>query len=243
MIWLAGVILAFMAVPFLVGPVLVLMQQRLPARYRFEKRESRTFLAEQTPTFLALHHALLQKGFNPAGASVLQMRHVKTDFSLYLDEQAGVICTLSTAASSLGVSTQAEFTQMYSDGSLVNVNNHPVINVYPRNPRREAYRFPELNDLDALLAAAMKIFAARGSGRQVSRYPLDEVWLAMEVWLDAELDALIAGGYVSETVQDGQRRLTVKGAILMTWKLCWPVKPVLARIDRASARQALARAG
>jgi hypothetical protein len=46
-------------------------------------------------------------------------------------------------------------------------------------------------------------------------------------------------GYYYRDELAGVQRPTWKGAILMTWKLCWPVKPIRLALRRHGARRLL----
>lgn len=233
------VAVALVLAPYVLGPIMVYLTQRLPARYRFTKLDEGGFLAERSATFCELHEKLIGEGFHYLGSSTMDMSKVTMYFSLYLDGEHDILCTLSIADSALGASTQMEFTRMFTDGSLINVNNNALFGAYPRNPSKEEFRFPDINDFDVLLEAAKRLFAARRHARTPRQVAVEDGWSTVEDVLNAEQEALCRKGWIAESTDGRERRLTAKGALLMTWKHVWPIKQLLNARDIRAARNAL----
>ena len=236
---LIKVALVLIAIPYVLGPVAVLIKQRFPERYAFTKLDSEKFFKDQTSKFMELHLGAIRAGFTHLGCSEFSQGNVNANFSVYLDQVDRTFCLLSTFKSSLGETTQIEFTRVYEDTSVTNVNNNAMLNVYPRHWRKETYRLPEISDFTALLDAANRIFSLRGGERSPINIGLEPGWGLVESHLNQELDSLVERGWVSGVVRDGERRPTIKGALLMTWKLCWPVKTLLNWVDVRNAKNAL----
>jgi hypothetical protein len=55
--------------------------------------------------------------------------------------------------------------------------------------------------------------------------------------------AWVAGGYYAIDEERGVVRPTWKGAVLITWRLLWPVKPMYRSRRRRATRQLLERLG
>jgi DNA-binding MarR family transcriptional regulator len=92
------------------------------------------------------------------------------------------------------------------------------------------------------LAIAERIFASRGRGWDALRVAQGSAWSLFESQLTDELDSLVERGWVSRTVADHKRRLTAKGALLMAWKHCWPVRALLDRAQARASKKALEEA-
>lgn len=241
--WLGVFAAVLLPAQFILAPLLVYRSQRLPARYCFEMIDPESFLSDRTPTFVELHRKLLEHQFEHIGSSSFMMSQVRMYFSIYNQSDLKLACVLSTAYSEPMNSTQIEFTQLYADGSVMNISNNPLFEIYPPHPRKLNFRFPDSNDFDQLLDAAQRLIASQKPGIQhIGLEPGHEIE-TIERYLNEELDALVQTGWVSSRVAQGQRRLTFKGATLMTWKLCWPIKGLLDRADAARARRALRQTG
>lgn len=144
-----------------------------------------------------------------------------------------------TANSPIINTTYIEFTQGYENGSVLNVSNSSVAGVYPDSPGRLGFRFPDINDAQALLAIILKLRGRHKVGDKQMALPKGQEFAIMESYLNAELDELAQRGWVGKDDGKGERRLTVKGAVMMTWKLGWPVKQILNKRDLARSERAL----
>ncbi len=222
----------FLASQFLLGPVLVYLNQKLPARYKFTLLASEPFLKERGDVFRELHAQIQDAGFRYVGSSELNMSHSSLYFSIYYSEERKLTCTLMTAhAAHQGPVTQIEFTQMYEDGTLFGVNNNGVFGVYPKWDVKEGYRFPHINDCSELLSITEKLIGQYKSNCVPKPLVSGHEFQTIEDHLNEEVQHLIDTGWVSPTPFEGEYRLTIKGAILMTWKMCWPIKGIINRMD------------
>ena len=240
--WLFNGVLIFLGIQFLLGPVIVWRSQKMPEYYRFNIIESQKFLSERSPTFIALHKTIQGSGFEYTGSSELLMSNLSMYFSLYNHFDKKIACTLVTAHSKPVNTTHIEFTQMYEDGSVLNVSNASVINVYPRSVSRLSFRFPRVNEFGQLLALAERLIRNHKQGERRITFKRGQEFEALESYLNRELKELIARGWVRSDVVAGQRRLTIKGATLMTWKMLWPVRQILSNIDISRSRRAAGNA-
>lgn len=62
---------------------------------------------------------------------------------------------------------------------------------------------------------------------------------AVENYLNDELRYLIEHGYYSDFPENGEFRLTIKGAILFAWKNLWPWKNIVEILERRAALKAI----
>lgn len=239
LVWIIYFLLIVVAVQYVVGPILVLKSQRYPVEYSFRLFNSDEFLNERTETFMKIHKELLGEGFEYLGSSELISSHSSMYFSIYNNFDLKLACTLSTAHSQPTNSTQIEFTQMYSDGSVLNVNDNPIIDIYPRNEKKLSFRFPRINSVNDLLNVSRKLINAYKVTDEKITFERGEEFSIIETHLNNELQSLISRGWVSKYVNKNERMLTLKGAILMTWKLCWPVKNILENKEVSFSARAL----
>jgi hypothetical protein len=61
-----------------------------------------------------------------------------------------------------------------------------------------------------------------------------------EAFHNEELAHLVQTGIFSHCVNNGKRRVTLKGAFVMTWKLAWPSKSILLFLESRRAKAAAA---
>lgn len=236
--FIGKLLLFFIGAQYVVGPILVWRSQKFPQAYRFDELGPRKMEAESSIAYKKLHQKIIATGFEYIGSSELKMSQSKTLFSLFYNAETTLSCTLSSVFSQPASSTQVEFTQMYEDGSLTNVNNNPLFHIYPKWDKKTVYRFPKLNSISGLLKAANTL---RGKTETAKRagYEKDRMFEIVEKHLNKELDRLVELEWVSSRVEGGERSLTIKGAILMTWQLCWPVKVILGTLDERRSVKAL----
>lgn len=237
--WAIIILAALLALPYVLGPALVWMSQKMPEAYRFKRLDGDNFLAERSETFRQLHQDIVGAGFSYIGSSELLLSHSSMAFSIYYQPETQLCCTLSSAYSEPMNTTQLEFTQLYEDGSLISINNNPLFNIYPEWDKKTGYRFPKVNDFNELLMIADTLLAMQPASIRKKALPQGAEFELIEAHLNEELQRLVSLGYVSDHVVDGERRLTAKGALLFTWKLCWPIKGWLGRRDETRSISAL----
>lgn len=236
---LSTIILILLVLPYVVGPILVFFTQKFPNKYNFKILDTDDFLSERSDTFCVLHEEIQKYGFEYLGSSELIQSNSSMYFSFYNNCDLKLACTLSTAHSKPVNSTQIEFTQMYEDGWVLNVNNNSLISVFPPNKRKLSYRFPEINDIEQLLDATKRLVDKNDTRKKRVNFEPGAEISTIEAYLDEEVQTLIAMGWVSKEAQNSEHNPTIRGAALMTWKLCWPVKKILERKEESFARNAL----
>jgi hypothetical protein len=65
-------------------------------------------------------------------------------FSIYDATDSTLCCALSSAYSQPSNTTQIEFTQLFEDGSIINVNNNPLFDIYPKWDKNRVIAFRTL---------------------------------------------------------------------------------------------------
>jgi len=240
--WIIKAFVLILGIQYLFGPIVVWWIQRLPDKYRFELIDSKKFLSERIPTFIALHEEIQDGEFEYIGASELTMGNTSMHFSIYNNFDKKIVCTLVTACSIPVNTTHIEFTQIYENGSVLNVSNSSIINVFPRSDMRLSFRFPQISHFDQLLTYAEKLIDSNKQNEHRITFLKGKEFEAVESYLNRELNELIERGWVQSKVVAGNRRLTIKGALLMTWKLVWPIKQISNRSDIAYSMRAISDA-
>ena len=136
-------------------------------------------------------------------------------------------------------STQIEFTQIYEDGTLFGVNNNSIFGVYPKWSIKDGYRFPDINDFNELLCIANKLIKRYKHNCVLKALKNNSEFQTIENHLNDEVQHLIEVGWVSPKQQNGCYHLTPKGAAIMTWKMCWPIKQFINKADIERSLSAL----
>jgi len=227
---------------FIVGPILIFKLQKMPETIKFKLLESDDFLLQRTTTFTVLHEKIISNKFEYIGSSEIIQSNSNMYFSIYNNFESKLACTLSTISSGEQETTQIEFSQMYNDGSIVNVNNNPIFEIYPSNNKKLCFRFPDVNDFEELLNIAMKLHSYSKTDSNKITYPKGKEFSTIESFLTDEQNLLVNIGWVLPEAINNERQLTAKGAMLMAWKLCWPIKLWFNRRDISKSRKALENA-
>lgn len=230
--WVFVPLCIFLGYQYLLGPILVYFNQKIPVQYKFDILDSESFLNERGIIFKDLHNKIISHSFRYIGSSALRMSHSAVYFSVYYSEERKLTCILMTAhATNSTPFTQIEFTQMYTDGTFFGVSNNGIFGAYPKWELKDGYRFPHINDFDALLAVTEKLINRYKSKCTAKPMVNGKEFATIEDHLNDELKHLIDTGWVSPNSDGHEHRLTLKGALLMTWKMCWPIKSLINNSD------------
>jgi len=224
----------------LIGPLLVLRTQKIPARVRFSSVDNTRFMAERDARFKQLDQEVRELDFDHLGSSALQNNQTTSYFSLYAHPREQAAAMLVTMASGSKKVTYAEFAQLYADGTLLDVNNAPVLPSYPRMDCKRGVRLPAVNELKVLLNTLQALRGLLPNSAPAIPYPSDQGFKPIEDFIARESDELARLGYCHAEIDDnGRRALTLKGALLLTWKNAIPGKLILALMEQRSTRNLL----
>ena len=240
-IWIiVSIFIVFLASQYVLGPIMVYFNQTFPEKYQFKLLDQDEFLSERGEIFNQLHHQICSNHFRYVSSSELLSSQSSLYFSIYYSEKRKLTCSLVTAQATLyNPTTQIEFTQMYSDGTFLSINNNSIFSIYPKWDIKESYRYVNVNDFEKLLHIMDQVILARKQGSIPQEVENGLEFQLIEKHLNDELHRLIQLGWVSSRLSNGQHRLMIKGALFMTWKMCWPIKSILNKYDLNKARNVL----
>jgi hypothetical protein len=237
--WALSAFLIYFGFHAILGPLMVWRLQRLPESYSFRLLDSDTFLVERSAAYRSLHAEIQHKSFEYIGSSELLCGNASMFFGVYHHHGDNLVCSLVTVKSGLVHSTHIEFTKVYADGSVLDVSNAAILSVFPGSAMKLAFRFPWINDFDRLLETSrLLIDRYQNSATEASLAQGDE-FAEIEGFMNRELAELIERGWVSPLVHSGEHRLTFKGAVLMTWKLIFPIKQILDFSEQQTSLRAI----
>ncbi len=251
--WLLTALLAAVLLPFVLGPVLVKLGQKLRARPAFERvqPESGRIPPDVFPFFNATLRALAPEGFREAG--YLRQTGFAPNVETWLlmlenrpaQEAAVAIAALSTLPSQGGVKTrQVDFSVSWEGDRAVTASSGAMLPLFPATPGILIQHFPGLDDPRRLLQAHRALVARNAPAGVARRYPPPgefEAWLVQA--MQRELARQVPTGYLRLDAPGEFYRPTWKGAVLMTWKLAWPVSAVRRRLHGRRAESLLAELG
>jgi hypothetical protein len=223
-----------------VGPFIIWMTQRIPTNVKFLPIDNDDFLKERNSAFLEYDKSLQGTGFEVVGSSLLQERNVDSHFRLYWSPEAQVSAMAVTMKSKVEEITYIEFSQKFSDGSVLDVSNLPRPEAYPTLDFKHAYRYPEKLDARDLLAAHTKLRGKIKNGVSAINYDLSRGFGEVGDFLKKESDALLQKGIVQPDIdEDGKRRLTLFGAFSLTYRSVPPGRYIWGYITEQRAKKAL----
>lgn len=240
-----NLLLVVLLVPLLainvIGPLLVLRTQRIPARVRFSDTDHDGFLAKRGDVFKRLDEQLQALNFVHVGSSALPSSHTVSHFSLYVHPQDQAAAMLVTMSSGKRRVTYAEFTQLYADGSLLDVHNAPTLSSYPTMPCRLGVRMTDVNSLKLLFGTLQRLRDRLSNSAPAIPYPSDQGFRPIEAFIARESDELVQLGYCKPEIDSqGRRALTLKGALFLTWKNALPGKWIFDLLEQRHTRLLLA---
>jgi hypothetical protein len=230
---LAGAVAFYFAFTHLVGPLLVLRRHGVPCEYRFPPADVAATLAEATEPFRGTCRQLADLGFAPVAAGRLDHSNSSTAFVLFRRPGDPCIAAAMLGRSALGTRVVVDFTQPYRDGTCLSLSNNPYPPLFPRLRMKVAYQIAGTRPLWELHERFRRLRERCGLADPVTAPDGGEL-AALERFMNAEGAALRAQGIYAEGCVNGLRRLTLKGAYLLSWKLLWPWKPL--RVWLASRR-------
>jgi hypothetical protein len=234
------VVLGVIAAQHVLGPILVWRSERVPASYNFPPMEVSTFLRQQTPEVQAALAQLEALGFAPAAASVLEKSNVKAGFLLLQHGTELASAMLVVASHAKGSIHYAEFTQIFTDGTMLDVFSCPTASIYPTDTKTLKYRFPGMA-ISELYGTFVKINTRLQQHKTPTRtLEIGDELTDLAQKMNLDVAGLVKRGYYTPSADRSQYRLTLKGACLFTWRLVWPWKPLFNYFELARARRALA---
>jgi hypothetical protein len=132
-----------------------------------------------------------------------------------------------------------EFCRKFADGSELNTNNLSLPRVLARHPSRLEFRCPGFDSAQQLWELHQKLV---GKEKKFSQPCLSPEGTEIEAFCadyGDQVETQARMGYLARDGSTHNYRPTWKGAFLMTWRLCWPVKNILVALNRARTRRLL----
>jgi hypothetical protein len=126
-----------------------------------------------------------------------------------------------------------EFCRKFADGSELETSNSSQPGVLARDPARLVFRFPGTDSPQTLWELHRKLVRKEKKFSQPFLPPEGTEIDAFRANYGKAIETQSTMGYFTRDGSSHIYRPTWKGACLMTWKLCWPIKQVRAALNRA----------
>jgi len=223
-----------------VGPFIIWKTQKIPTITKFIELGDEEFISERDECFRGYDLELKRLGFGVIGSSMLEDSHTKSHFRLYWHSDIQVAAMVVTMKSNVEEFTYLEFTQEYEDGSVLDVNNSPQPEAYPKLNFKRMYRLPNTRSTEELLKAHSKIKTILVPSAIPSEFDIELGFSVIETHLKRESDTLVEMGLLKSNIDnDGKRPLTFRGAIAMTYRSVNPGKKIWGRINEKRTQDLL----
>jgi len=242
------VVAAALLAPYVAGPVMVHRTQRTSLEPTFQAFDP---LGPDAPPELTQAYNAIQGELARLGFAVVQsysnrsVNNAVGYITLFQNRKTAEVARLLVSVSVRGVVRNAavlfKYNTDFGDDSLVLTYNGRSPWIYPRRPPPyHAFNFPDVTDPGRLLELHRALVRRIGGG-QIRRDPLGadpDAYLRRTEYLQPQAYHM-ACGYSYRDEAAGVQRPTWKGAILVTWKLLWPLKPLGLALRRNKARRLL----
>lgn len=233
LIALAIVIVAKVAAPLVLGPLLIKSNHTQSAAPVFRELDPNT---EDVPPEARAHFeagipGLTALGFAPVACMEMTgyTQKAVACFTLFENPSNRDLAMLTAFYVDLNGrrrfrSAHAEFVAAFADGRNVTTSNTSELSATPRNPRKKKYPFPMLKDLARLWRAHQALASREAPGERKPPPKPGEAGRMLTEGIAQEHEFYVSAGYLFFDPAAQAFRPTWKGACLMTWRLCWPFK-------------------
>lgn len=208
---------------YVAGPLIVWRLQRSPAEFKFLRLKDNSIVNMLSPLCEANDKALRKAGFHWVGSASMMMGNGQTYFSAYRSNEQILALLIAMKGGDRHLN-YVEFIRQQSDQSVTIVSNSSMGSVFPDSARKRNLRYPDIQDVQALHVLARKIFAKLHPHSPAEPFVAGKELDAIEQFLVRESEALVERGWYRPAVVEGYRRLSLRGAFAMTWRLLWPMR-------------------
>jgi len=217
--------------PYVVGPILIRYRQRLSANPQLEPKAPQDLSREVSEFFQRATQDLTGEGLTGWPPFAHRLDNVTMYLKLFLNNETGDSITATAIYSNLkgAVRLRAKnliITTKLDDGQWYTTSNASVPGIFCRSPDRHGLFLPQVQDNSRLYRINRAwLHKAAPAGRPVLPAEGREIASVAEEMADSLARQVQLGFYYIDPALN-RYRPTWKGAVLMTWKMCWPVKQI-----------------
>lgn len=242
---IAGYLLLIPASQYILGPILIRFINKMRIEPAFEKFDSEKDIPDVVGRlFNDVETKVVPLGFHPPTrifvenlsgngdrAYLLQSHHPKE-----LSRLSVIAQYTKTAPENSPSALIVSFSTTYLDESAVGTSNGRTPPVKPRKASERYFRF---KTDDALELYALHVLITREiAGAKSRKAPPEDPIVEQQQQHQQELKAFADVGYMCPG-SDEFYRTTWKGACLMTWRFCWPIRQITMSGLRNNTREFL----
>lgn len=240
---LLGILLLPILLINILGPIFIKRTQKLTARINFDRQNDNKLTFSGDSKFLSLNQDIEALGFEYVASSSIDNSHAKTDFSLYSHSSDNTCAMLVSINSNIKSVSYIEFSQLYQDGSMLDVSNSAQVSAFPKMNIKLAVQYPEVRSAKELYSIFLRLKDLLKNSAKPIAYDKSKGLEYVERFMADESDELVKLGYCHPEIgKDGKRLLTWKGAYLITLRSVFPGNKFTLLFDRILANKLLARA-
>lgn len=238
-----GLVITPLFILNVIAPLLIKKLQKLPARVTFEPHDEKDFLLSRDEKFHQLNSDIRSLGFEYIGSSFMEDSHSETNFSLYHNESEKTGAMIVRIENNVKAVTYIEFSQLYADGSMLDVSNADEVAVYPKMDLKITVKYPEVRDCSELYSRFKQLRDSLKNSNEAIPFDSSEGFKVVEDYMAKESDILVQKGYCKPEIDDsGKRSLTLKGAYVITWRSVFPGKKIRNALDKLYSNKLLKNA-
>jgi hypothetical protein len=233
--------------PHLLGPVIIYLTQKQPAYPEFHVVRTEQLPPAIAASFTRTREVLAGLGFE--AVACLYAYGLATNVMAFMllmvnrETNEGALATDLYANS--GVPTRRsslEFSTDLASGVEICTTTGKDPNPYKSCPEKLVYKFPEVKNPWALCNLHRQMVKLQVRAGDYSYLPTAGTEIqALSTSFTKTLMRQVEFGYMYLDEAAGVFRPTVKGAIIMTWKLAWPAGMIMRALIRRRARSLMSR--
>ena len=229
LLFLATTLILLRLLPFVLGPIAVYRKHRIPIERNFFPLTSAEIASCTTPIFADRVVALTALGFQPVinlhsrsqppSISVTIFHNTSTGDQAHVTE---ICMDKSATLAPVKFLGHMEFCTEYEDGQEIDTTNGLNPTIFGLTPERKVTHLPGVENAHLLY----RIHRSFTESINVSKKPLSAPGTEsreLQAGMARTLDRQRKLGYLKLEASKDYYSPTVKGAIIMTWKLAWPV--------------------
>ncbi len=236
-------LLCILAMVYLGAPLVILFTMTTSPAPRFDEMTAYNTPPAAQQYINSMFYAIADLGFDGVGGYVMGAHFKNVVSYLTMSSNAArqvtavvhVCCTLVSDEWKLQ-SSSVEFSTRYADKTVIDTNNVAIPSVQRRVSSHKVFKFPEENDVARLFRMHCAIEDRFGPQLPKCLPEKGGELAALKDDLRESCDVQTRLGMMRWDARGEVYRPTVFGAFYMTWRLLFPLKQILAQMEKSRAR-------
>ncbi|NUN48473.1 MAG: hypothetical protein HUU15_06555 [Candidatus Brocadiae bacterium] len=245
-----AVLLAFLALIYLVAPLIVRSTAWQAAEPSFLPREPQPGSGEVDAWFDAIGPTLADAGYGEAQRWTVRGLHLRSSIDLLIMTHrqksvvANVIAIHSLAGSLWRLQARVvEFSSRKQNGRVLNTTNTPSLLPRTEWPHKQVHVFDQIQAPLFLEAVHLALRARETDATWEPPPAVVAMPAAYILGMRQDMETLVADGWMRFDPKRNRYTLTLRGAFPLTWRGLWPVSLFVRRRQRRKAEALLAELG